>query len=391
MNIPRTADKYLRYRSMMKQKILHIQLLPLLSGAQNVMLTLLDGLDRNEFDIYVACRPGGPLVDAVLSRGFQYIALNSFRREICWNDAAVLLQLFRLIKKHKFDIIHTHSSKPGLLGRLAARFAGTPLIIHTGHGAPFNQWQPLPVRTFYQVLEKLGAGLGHKLVFVNNYHREFYLKKGLIAPAKAQTVFNALHPSLQQLLEAIPIRHRQRKGKVVIGSICRFTPAKNILAVIGAAITLCRLRKDVNFIIVGDGELMSLCRRMVTQSGFRKRINLPGWQAEPHLWLEDMDVFLLYSDYEGLPLSVIEAMFAGLPVIASDIPMLAELVNRETGWLVPARNQKKLVKIMHQVIDEQKTLELKGINARNRVRGLCSYQDFISSYLNIYRSVKDER
>jgi hypothetical protein len=105
---------------------------------QNFSLHLLDGLNPAEFEIHVASQPGGPLVEAVQKRGYIYHPLSQLRHPISVRDVLAFWQIYRLMRNERFDIVHTNSSKPGLLGRMAARLAGVPLIIHSSHGTPFS-------------------------------------------------------------------------------------------------------------------------------------------------------------------------------------------------------------------------------------------------------------
>jgi len=350
------------------------------------MLHILQGLDKDEFEIYVACRPGGPLVEEVEKRGYTYLPLPLLEHRISVLDVFVLVQLIGLCRKYKFDIVHTHSSKPGLLGRLAARIAGVPLIIHTGHGTPFHVGQPIYLQKLYMELEKLGALFCDRMVFVNNCHREFYLEHKMISAQKAVTIYNALNPELQEQIEELSKPKRNRKKVVTIGSILRFSQQKNVVMTISAAIKVCQKRNDVQFIFVGDGELFELCRMMVEANKMQDRILLPGWQSDTAVQLASFDAFLLYSNYEGLPMSIIEAMYAGLPVIGADIPTIAELVDNDTGWLVSAGKIDELSAELDKIIDARDCYKQKGEEGRNKIRELCSYDKFRADYLSLYRS-----
>jgi glycosyltransferase involved in cell wall biosynthesis len=367
-----------------RKKILHIQLLPLLSGAQNVMLNLLQGLDPAEYDIHVACRPGGPLVEEVKKRGYTYHPLPLLVHDISPLDAIVLPQLVRLCRKYKFDIVHTHSSKPGLLGRIAARLARVPLVIHTGHGAPFFAGQSRLRRRFYMELERLGAGFCDKMAFVNDYHRRFYLKHKLIAPLKAFTIRNAISPQLKERIGQASAARGVVGEIVTIGSIARFTAAKNMVMSVIGAIRVCLARQDVRFVFSGDGELFHLCRRMVIVNKLQNRILLPGWQNDTAAQLAGFDAFLLYSGYEGLPLGIIEAMTSGLPIIVSDLPMLRELVDSSNGWLIPANDLDRLETELHNILDAKDSYRQKGIQSKIKAEELCSYENFLRGYLSLY-------
>lgn len=349
------------------------------------MLHILQALPKDEYDIYVACRPDGPLVDEVKRLGYTYLPLPGFVQPLSIKDVHIFFLLYRLFREYRFNIVHTHSSKPGFLGRIAARAAKVPLIIHTGHGAPFHDWQSFIIRRFYLELERIAARFCDRFVFVNNYHREFYLEHKMIKPNQGITIYNTITPEQRQDIEE-SAKHRQKSADyVIIGAILRFAKSKNIVMTIEGAIRVCRIRKDVMFIIAGDGEYFGLCQAMVNSSGMADRIMLPGWQSDTANWLAKFDVFMQYTLYEGLPISIIEAMYASLPIISSEIPTNIELVNSSCGWVIPIKDVDTLVKGLNTVIDNKENYGQKGHTAKERVMSLCSYESFVEGYMQIYQ------
>lgn len=366
------------------KRILHFQLMPLLSGPQNVMLHILEALNFEEYDIFVASQPGGPMVDEVIKRGYKYIPLPLLKHAISVLDIIVFIQLVIVFKKYKFDIVHTHSSKPGFLGRIAAKIAGVPLIIHTGHGAPFHDYQSAGTHRFYVELERIGALFCDRMVFVNNSIRLYYLAHKMIEPGKCKTIYNAVSKDTLSHIESLASLRRPHTDRVTIGSILRFSEAKNIIQTINVAIRICQKRKDVNFIFVGNGEYYGLCLQMVTTHRMLDRISLPGWQINTAEWLSKFDAFILYSIFEGLPMSIIEAMHFSLPVIGSDLPGIAELVDISNGWLISPNQPEKLEAELHLIIDTKDTFLQKGQISKMKVKELCSYDDFIKGYIALY-------
>ncbi len=368
-------------------KLLHLQLLPLLSGVQNFSLHLLDGLPRDEFDIYVASAPGGELVQAVEERGFTHIPLKNMVHPLSPQDSLAYTELLNILRKHRFDIVHTNSSKPGLLGRLAARQLGVPLILHTAHGTPFQQDQPRAQQLMFKRLEKLGNSLGHKTIFVNNSDRENCVSLGLLPPQKAQTIYNAVPFELAEKLGKIASEREYDPAKedFVIGSALRFSTQKNVVNVIGAACQACHLEPRLRFILPGDGEYLELCRQIVKSHRLNDRIILPGWDSDITSWLGVFDAFILYSRWEAQPFSIIEAMHAGLPILGSDIPSIRELVDAETGWLVPLDAQDELVQCLVSAANPTKKAFEMGQNAAAKIRRICSYDVMVASYLKLYR------
>ncbi len=365
-------------------KIVHFQLVPILSGVQNVMFHLLESLPKDKFEIYVMSQPGKNFETEVIMRGYNYIPLKSLRHPVHISDVFVFVQLVLLFRLHKFDIVHTHSSKPGLLGRIAARIAGVPLIIHTGHGAPFHFGQSKLAFRFFAELERFGAKFGDKLVFVNHHLREYYIAHHMVRQDKAITIYNALSPSLVSRLSLIATNRKEHNGLVTIGSILRFTLAKNIVKTVIAAIHVCQKRDDVRFIFIGDGEYFSLCRKLVVSNKLEEKIYMPGWLDDPIPQYGSFDAFLLYSIFEGLPMCVIEAMYSSLPIIGSDIPGIAELVDETNGWLIQSDNLLTFETSLHRIIDDKEHYIPKGKASYLKAVELCSYSGFINGYHALY-------
>jgi len=403
-------------------KLLHLQLLPLLTGVQNFSLHLLEGLDPAEFEIHVASQPGGPLVEAVQKRGYIYHPLSQLRHPISVRDVLAFWQIYRLMRNERFDIVHTNSSKPGLLGRMAARLAGVPLIIHSSHGTPFQRGQHISTYLLYVVLEWLAGRFCDFVAFVNHSDRLNCVKMGVIPSDKAVTIYNALPPEQVAKLtatvfktegqrdrdfggtevlnkdgrsvasnsdstrESIPHANKDVSGSIMVGSTLRFSTQKNILEVILAACEACALEPRLRFVFIGEGEHFQLCRAIVSSKGLNERILLPGWDSDVSIWLAQMDVFMLYSRWEALPFSIIEANFSGLPVIGSSIPSIKELVNEEVGWLVPLDDRSALVRILTSLPHQAGAISQKGDLARQRIGQLCSYESMVDAYLKLYRS-----
>ena len=366
------------------KKLLHLQLLPLLSGVQRFSLYLLEGLDSREFEIWVACRPGGEFPEAVKRRGFHFISLPSFRHPISYTDFFTFLHLILIIKRYRFDIVHTNSSKPGLLGRLAARICKVPLIIHTAHGTPFQESQSKLKYRFFTFMEAWGNSLGHKTVFVNNSDRLNCLKLGLISEKKAYTVFNALPLMQSEILEQIANKRCLPEGEIIIGSTIRFSDQKNVISLITAACLACKQSIKLKFIFVGDGEHLELCKAIIRTHGLETRIILPGWDSEVIPWLKVFNAYVLYSRWEAMPFSIIEAMHSGLPVIGSAIPSISELVDNDCGYLVPLNDEPALARLFVRIASDFSPAWQKGQRAASKVKQLCSYQNMLSQYREHY-------
>lgn len=369
------------------KKLLHIQLLPLLTGAQNFSLHLLDGLPQDEFEISVASAPGGEFVEAVRSRGYNHISLSLLKHPISPLDLGAFIQIYLAIRRGGYDIVHANCSKIGLLGRIAARLAGTPLILYTVHGTSFQDHQSRPARAIFQALEWLGNRFGNKTVFVNNSYRAQALKLRLIEADKAVSIYNAIPPKFAAELDSLAADRRfdPQKQDFVLGSTLRFSPQKNVANLVGAACRACKLQPRLRFIFTGEGELLPLCRQIVRSHGLNGRVLFPGWDTRVADWLKLFDAFILYSRWEAQPFSIIEAMHSGLAVIGSAIPSIAELVDRDSGWLIELDDQEALIRCLVRLPENAAEAHAKGQHANRRIKALCDYRAMVESYLQIYR------
>ena len=365
---------------MNKIKIVHIQLLPLLSGAQNVMLSILKSLDRDNYEIFVISKPGGPLIDQVKELGYEYIPLKSFRRSISIMDIVAFIKLIRIFKKYKFDIVHTHSSKPGFIGRIAARIAGVPKILHTVHGYSFHYAQPLIIRFFYQVLEKFVSPFCDKIVFVNNYDREFAIKYRIVKEKKTLTIYNGIKLGEENIKKT----YKKLDDVFIIGSVLRFEKIKNIINTIKAAIEVCKVNNKIVFYFIGDGKLLNECKQMIIAANLKEKILFPGWQNNINEWLVKFDVYLLFSIAEGLSISIMEAMSIGLPIVASDVKGNNELVSDANGILVPINDIDRLTAVLLSLPDEKRELRKWGENSRKLIEERFNLTNFIRKYKKVY-------
>jgi glycosyltransferase involved in cell wall biosynthesis len=370
---------------MAKKKILHIQLLPLLSGVQNMMLELLSHLDREEYDIYVLSKPGGPLVEAVQAAGYHYLPVRSLRRDISFWDIVSFWEIFLLVRKNHFDIVHTHSSKTGFIGRIAGRLGGAGKVVHTVHGFSIHEHQPGLNNLLYILLERIAAQFCDRMIFVNDFERRFAIAQHIITAQKSCTIYNTVN---LEKFRYDPCNFDEERDysqhPFNIGSVLRFTRQKNLLETIKAAIKVCRQKANICFIFAGDGEYFLECKQMVELENLNSRILLIGWQQNIENLLPKFDVFLLYSRWEGLPISILEAMACGLPVVCSDIKGNNELVSADNGILIAIDNEEELVQVLVHLPERQADLRRWSNRSRQKVEENFGTEKFVNQYREIY-------
>jgi glycosyltransferase involved in cell wall biosynthesis len=373
-----------------KIKLVHIQLLPLLSGVQNVMMNLLRGLKQDKYEIFVISRSDGPLVDSVIGCGWHHIALDSFERNLSpRNDIKAFLSLYKIFRKIKPDIVHTHSSKPGFLGRIVARLAGVPLVMHTIHGLPIHSDKNRFINSVYLSLDSFAGNFADYNISVNRYECELMQKKKSQIKSKYITIYNGILPYHRQKIydDAFFADSRLR-----IVSVLRFSKQKNIISTIKKVINIVRKSPDIEFTFYGDGELFSKCLVLVESSGTSDSIKLRGWVYDdmPDVLL-DYDVFLLNSSWEGLSLSILEAMSVGLPIIASDIKGNNELVDTANGWLIDLKDELSIDKVVKEIMLDKTVLLSKGMESYKKINEVFHLDLFIRHYQDIYETVVNKK
>jgi len=368
---------------MKKIKLLHFQLCAILSGVQNMMLQLLSALPQEKYDIYVVSRSDGQLPEKVKEYGWTHIPLDSIVQPLSLTDIISTFKFYSIIKRIKPDIVHTHSSKPGFIGRIVARLAGTSLVIHTIDGFPFHAPQGKLIWKFYEVLETFAGRFAHLNVSVNKYERDYAIQKLSFPPEKVITIYNGITvSSYEKRYDDDYFTH----NKLRVVSVSRFTMAKNLLATFPKLIAIVKKYPQVSFTFYGDGELFSQCKAMVEDSQTSEQIILKGWVETPQRLLTDYDAFFLNSLWEGLSISILEAMSIGLPIICSDIKGNNELVDNTNGWLVDATDDISIEKIIIEILSDMSCLQIKGNASRQKVIEQFSLQATVQAYREVYES-----
>lgn len=330
-----------------------------LGGAQKNVLNLISRLDLERFRPFLfTAREGMLSAEAQALPGLTVKRSSYLERPINpLKDSLALIELYRFIKENKIDIVHTHSSKAGIIGRLAARFAGVRHILHTVHGWSFNDYQPRLLRALFIWLEKFTAEFTDRLITVSRHDKQKGLRLGIGSENKYVLIRYGIDCADFYAQGAADIRKELGIGPddFVIGTVSCLKPQKapeNFIRLAGivnrslrdsgAASPGCRRRNgQVKFIIVGDGALRGKVERLISRLDLESRVILTGWRRDVPRILSAVDIFVLTSLWEGLPVSVLEAMRSCRPVIASDTGGVTEVVlDGETGFITPAGDTK---------------------------------------------------
>ncbi|MEI6831870.1 MAG: glycosyltransferase family 4 protein [Candidatus Omnitrophota bacterium] len=311
-----------------------------LGGAQKQLLSLVRGLDKERFNPYILTAYDGLLVDAAKTiPNLKLIRCRLLERPIRpIKDTLALFFIYRFIKNNKIDIVHTHSSKAGILGRLAAKAAGVRIIIHTVHGWSFHDYQVGIIYYFYLFLEKLCAQFSSAIVVVSRWDKRQAARQLVGRQDKYKLIRYAInYEELKNNTEGSKVRKEfgLSEADLVIGMVACFKPQKAPLDFIKLASVIKKDFPNAKFILVGDGIEREKVRALINKLNLKEQVILTGWRHDVASILFCLDIFVLTSLWEGLPIAVLEAMATGLPVIATDTGGISEVVlHGKTGYLV---------------------------------------------------------
>ena len=310
-----------------------------IAGAGGVAMRGAEGLDRARFESVILTAAGGPLIERAQAGGIEVLTLRHMRPEIApQHDVAGIRELRSLFEVGRFDVVHTHSAKAGMLGRIAAHQAGVPVVVHSFHGFPFHSFQSPMRRAAYITLERRLGRITDRFVAVSSMVGAEAVRLGIAPSERVRVIPVSIADRSVRRDAASRQEARQRLGiamsSPLIGNVGRVDHQKAPLDFLAV---LRRLGDSVHGVWIGDGplrrEVEARCQRM----GLNGRMHFVGERDDVQLLLPALDIFVMTSLYEGLPCAVVEAMQCGLPVVATAVNGVPEvIVTGETGLLVPA-------------------------------------------------------
>jgi len=355
---------------MRKINILYVITKLELGGAQKQLLSLIRELDKERFRPFLFTAEEGLLIPEALSiNGLTLIKSRCLERAINpLKDIPVLLELCRLIKNNKIDIVHTHSSKAGILGRWAARLAKVGAILHTVHGWSFHDYQSKLKRRFFVWLEQLSAKFTDRIIVVSHHDREKGLRNHIGEKNKYLLIRYGIdyrefsNIKEQNLRKELGIS----ASDLVVGMIACLKPQKSPQDFIKLADLVRQTVPGVKFLLIGDGILRNKAERLIAKLNLQDAVILTGWRRDIPQILSVLDVFTLNSLWEGLPVTVLEAMAAARPVVVTHTGAVQEvIVDGETGFLVFPQDIKKMAERLIVLLKDARLREAVGQKAKD--------------------------
>jgi len=359
----------------MKAKVFHVITHLELGGAQKITLMTLERLPRERYELGLVSGTEGLLVDwANRIPCVTRVWVPNLVREVRpFKDILALIMMWRVFRRERPVLVHTHCPKAGILGRWAAKLAGVPFIFHTAHGFGFNDFQKPLVRNFYVWIERLTSKITTEHVFVSLENADKAERLGLTR--RGEWILSRSGIDIDEYIQPGPRRTKLAEWgvseeRVVIGMVACFKPEKAPTDFVDIASRILQKTDSVHFVMVGDGDLRTSVESRIREHGIERHFTLLGWQpieVMPEIY-RNFDIVVLTSLWEGLPRIFAEAMASGLPIVATNVGGAREaVIDGETGYLFNPHDVEGMAGAVLKLITDPQLRKSFGAKGKERV------------------------
>lgn len=379
-----------------KVKVLHLITRLVVGGSQDNTLLTIAGHDRTRFSVHLASNPEGTWHDRAVQAADTFHPMPHLINPIDpAEDLKALIQLVKLLRQERFDIVHTHSSKAGILGRLAARIVGVPAVFHTIHGFPFHDFMPTWKRQVYINLERSVRSCTDFFISVCELNRQEALNLGLLSLENSQTVYSGIDfAKLDRPSNLLETRQQLEipDGWNTIVMVGRLDQQKAPYYLIDAFSRVLKQYPHTLLLLVGEGELEAQLRHQAIELGIENFIRFLGSREDVPEILKVADIFALSSLWEGLGRAMTEAMLLGKPVVVPNIYGIPETVHQnDTGLLFPAEDVEQLAEHLIYLLQYPQERDRLGRNAQTLTRKLFDANIMVHNIEKIYHRVLSQK
>jgi glycosyltransferase involved in cell wall biosynthesis len=341
-----------------------------IAGAGGVAVRGAVSIDPARYRGTLVTGSGGPLLDEARAHGVDVVVIPELVSPISpRQDVVALARIIAVLRERHVDVVHTHSAKAGALGRVAARRVGARRVVHTMHGFPFHAFQSPQTRATYVQIERSLSRLTDVYLAIGTGVAVEMIRRGLARPEQIRTIGPAVDPPTVITSPATRARARLllgiRDDALVVGTVGRMDYQKAPEILIEA---VSRLTSQAMLVWAGDGPLLDAARQQVAALGLQDRVLLLGNRADVPTILPAFDVFAMASRYEGLPCVIVEAQQSGIPVVATAVNAVPDVViPGESGLLVPPGRADLLAGALDHALANPRIAHQWVLNARNQL------------------------
>jgi glycosyltransferase involved in cell wall biosynthesis len=373
-------------------KVLHIHTLPIISGSGLNTFLSMKGMDRNIYKVELACAPGGRLIDLVRK---NQMGVKTFKNLVQplhpVKDILAVADLIYFLRKKRYHIVHTHNSKAGFVGRLAAKITGVPVVIHTVHGFAFHDQEPVWRQSLFRNLEKFASHMCDKMIFISQplvdwaLREKIILRRDKIAKVYSGIDLERFRPATEEEKNSVREKWNIRHDDAVIGIVSKLWEGKGHEILIRAFKEVKKDIKRARLIIVGEGPLDNMLHDLVDSLGLSDSVLFTGFQMDVAAIISSFDVAVLPSYFEGMGRVLLEAMAMEKPVVASRVGGIPDLVkDNVNGLLITPGDVKGLADALKKLLNDKGLANIMGRDGRKGISDKFSADAMIRSISNIY-------
>ena len=368
-----------------------------IGGPATHVVLLNAGLDRGGYDcLLVTGSEGaneGSLRDLALSSDLRLAMIPELGREIApWSDFVTVVKLYRLMRRERPHVVHTHTAKAGFVGRIAARLAGVPVVLHTFHGHVFHGYFSPAKTQLFLLIERFGARLSTRIITISPRLREEIVQFGVTGREQIEVI------PLGFELEAFASQQRGAghfkhslglpPNVKLVGAVGRLVPIKNIPLLLEAAALARQEDPDIRIVIVGDGALREALEARAEALGLGQAVVFAGWRRDLASVYADLDAVVISSHNEGTPASLIEAMATGCPVVSTRVGGVPDLIgDGETGRLVSPGEREALAAALLELFREPERTARMAELAQRQVLERHQARRLVANVDRLYRQL----
>jgi glycosyltransferase involved in cell wall biosynthesis len=372
----------------MKIKILHVTQATI-GGTLEYLKLLLLRLDSNLFDITVICPSYGPMADELKALGIKVKIIDMTREISIKDDFKAIKELYKYIKKNRFDIIHLHSSKAGAIGRIANLFTNIPCV-YTPHGWAFNMKVSSKKKLFYKIIEKILAYMCESIVAISPAERNDAIKFKISKNEKIRLITNGIDINKFNFDFNFKIRDKLKISKKtkIIGMVGRLSLQKDPLTFVKVAKLISDRGYNTYFMLVGDGELRKDVEEKIELYGLKNKFLITGWTNEVEKYVSCFDVGVLTSQWEGFGLVLAEYMAAKIPIVASKVDGICDVVkDKYSGVLVSPGDVEGFANKIITILEDEELANKYVKNGYERVVKEFSIERVVKQHENLYKEL----
>ena len=360
-----------------------LDIINLSASANTLLKNRVLAMRARGMDNRIMCMPG-PYVQALNDQGIPTVAVDMPRAINPFWMTVALFQMIGYMRREKIDVVHTHCSMPGILGRLAARLAGVPVIIHTIHGYHLHDRASRLLVSLYSGAEKFVGGFTHLMLSQNRTDMEVVRRGRFVAPERLHLIGNGID---LRRFRPLP-RNPDPEGPITLLCTARLEPVKNHPMLFDAVRKVMESGRKVRLWLVGDGELKEDYARRCAAMGLAGAVEFLGYRNDIERLLAQTDIAVLASVKEGIPRAMLEAMAMKVPVVATRVVGTEETVaDGETGFLVPLDDVEAMADRLGRLIDDPELRRRMGESGRRWVEAHFDEDVIVETLAGTYRQL----